>query len=461
MSKYHTTVSRRDFMKGLGLAGVGIGGAALIAPSFNDLDEVISQGMSYQRPWWAKTQDKSTTEVDWAQMKKFSEGNARGRGSEYLLTYLSKEEQDARRAQLDASEAAYRAEGKPGYSLRDYAFSGNANRGVESNTFIGPNASSFEKLGFTSKWNTTPEEHAAMLRTFARFSGAMSIGFTELHEDTTMKFMYEYGPNMRQKYTFADVDQPSETTSEQVYPRKCKWVITVVNQESQALWKMNPTALMTQIRYGRAQNLQARVQGFVKSLGYHCLSEGGNGTGIAPAFADASGLGELGRHNRFITTEYGCTVGIFRYVTDMPLPDEKPIDAGFQRFCKTCMKCAEVCGEGAISYEKDPYWEVKGEWNNPGKKAWFEDTRKCRAFKMLPDSCADGSCLAICTFTKFDKASIHDIVKATSSVTPLFNGFFKTMDDFMGYGMMDPADFWTTPLPVYGVPGDAGMTHYK
>jgi histidinol-phosphate/aromatic aminotransferase/cobyric acid decarboxylase-like protein len=42
MGKFHSTVSRRTFMKGLGLAGAGIGAAAAAAPVFHDLDEVSS-----------------------------------------------------------------------------------------------------------------------------------------------------------------------------------------------------------------------------------------------------------------------------------------------------------------------------------------------------------------------------------------------------------------------------------
>ncbi|GAI88797.1 unnamed protein product, partial [marine sediment metagenome] len=41
MSKYHSTVSRRDFMKALGLGAAGLGAAGAAAPVFHDLDEVI------------------------------------------------------------------------------------------------------------------------------------------------------------------------------------------------------------------------------------------------------------------------------------------------------------------------------------------------------------------------------------------------------------------------------------
>lgn len=44
MNKLHSTVSRRDFMKGLGLAEAGLGAAMAAAPVFHDLDEVIAKG---------------------------------------------------------------------------------------------------------------------------------------------------------------------------------------------------------------------------------------------------------------------------------------------------------------------------------------------------------------------------------------------------------------------------------
>ncbi|MEN8615063.1 reductive dehalogenase [Dehalogenimonas sp. THU2] len=457
MKTYHTTVTRRDFMKALGLTGAGLTAAATV-PSFVDLDDAISQG-AVKRPWWARTVETPTTEVDWPNMKKFSEGNTmRGSAAKYMPTYIDQAETERRAALKKEVEDGYKADKKAGYTVRDYAFSGSAGQGAVSNSFMGPmKAKTPQQLG-VAPWEGTKEENAAMLRTVLRFFGAMSVGFTELHEDTTMKLMYEKGPGNKQEYIFADVDEPSETATEQIFPRKCRWVVTIVNQESQELWKRNPTPLQVQIRYSRAQNIQEQFQEFMRSLGYLALSEGGNGTGIAPAFGVMSGLGEMGRMNRMITTEYGPTVGIFRYVTDMPLPDEKPIDAGFLRFCKTCMKCADACGEGAISFEKEPYWEVVGGWNNPGHRAWFEDSRKCRAYKMLPDSCNAGKCLSVCTFTKYEKAGVHGLVKAVSSTTPVFNGFFRNMDDiFYHDGLKDPATFWETPVPVYGIDGSIGL----
>ena len=65
MTKHHSTISRRDFLKILGLGGVGLGAAAVAAPVFHDLDEVIASPQAeFKRPWYVKEVDKPTMEVD-------------------------------------------------------------------------------------------------------------------------------------------------------------------------------------------------------------------------------------------------------------------------------------------------------------------------------------------------------------------------------------------------------------
>ena len=57
--KYHSTVSRRDFLKILGLGGLGLGASAVAAPVIHDLDEMIaSPEADFKRPWYVKEVDK-------------------------------------------------------------------------------------------------------------------------------------------------------------------------------------------------------------------------------------------------------------------------------------------------------------------------------------------------------------------------------------------------------------------
>lgn len=68
MNKFHSTVNRRDFMKGLGLAGAGIGAAAAAAPVFHDLDEAAASPQSaLKRPWYISENDfgNATVPIDW------------------------------------------------------------------------------------------------------------------------------------------------------------------------------------------------------------------------------------------------------------------------------------------------------------------------------------------------------------------------------------------------------------
>ncbi len=42
MNGFHGTLSRRDFMKSLGIAGAGLGAASMVGPAFNDLDAMVA-----------------------------------------------------------------------------------------------------------------------------------------------------------------------------------------------------------------------------------------------------------------------------------------------------------------------------------------------------------------------------------------------------------------------------------
>ncbi|MEE8582602.1 MAG: reductive dehalogenase, partial [Dehalococcoidales bacterium] len=405
LNKFHSTVSRRDFMKGLGLGAAGLGVAAAAAPVFHDVDEVVAAptGMA-KRPWYVKENDfkQVTSGVDWGIMEPYSEVNTmRGSGTSYYRSMLSDDERDAINDAGDAKRDEYYEAQRPGYSTRDYALSGSAasvrSPGNEWNNLNDARGRSVSLPDI--KWTGTPEEATRMIQTAGRLFGALSIGVMEIDADT-QKLLYSWEPGGREKLTWAG-NEAVETSSEHRHPANAKYVISITNQESQELWKRNPTELMAQIRYERAGHIQWRFQTFLRRLGYTCLSEGGNGTGIAGAIAIMAGQGELGRHGRTITPEYGPTVGIFRYVTDLPLAPTKPIDSGLWEFCRVCKKCAETCGGEAISYDA-PTWDItenaspwipgqtpmdrpgayseirQGGWHNAGHEMYPEDSRKCR-----------------------------------------------------------------------------------
>lgn len=490
-------------MKGLGLAGAGLGAAAATAPVFHDLDEVSSSNQAqWKRPWYVKENDfgQITSGVDWAIKKPWSEVNTLRGSRDYMKTLTSPntDEQAEWSARGSAKKAEWLKSGRPGYALRDVALSGSAAAASRSNSwhlvtdYRGRNINPPE-----TKWTGTPEEASKMLRAAGRLFGCLSVGFMEL-DSNTMKLMYSYEPGGKEKLTWAG-NEPVETSSEHRHPVSAKYVISITDQESQELWKRNPATLMTQIRYERAANIQQRFQTFLRKLGYVCLSEGGNGTGMSPAIGVMCGQGELGRVNRLITPEYGPTVGVFRYVTDLPVAPTKPIDAGIWEFCKSCEKCAEACGGEAIP-TGPPTWDATenatpynaagwgghdpakvpganpptpGGWHSPGHEMYPEDARKCRAWRVLPDACRSGRCMSSCTFTKYRGAGIHDIISGVVANTSVFNSFFRVMDDAFGYGLRgrrhddftvgsvageDDAmnGYWDLKLPIYGIDSTIG-----
>ena len=70
--KRRSTMSRRAFMKVLGLGGAAAGAATLAAPVFHDLDEVMASPIAERKlPFWAKEVDKPTVEIDWKRMQRF------------------------------------------------------------------------------------------------------------------------------------------------------------------------------------------------------------------------------------------------------------------------------------------------------------------------------------------------------------------------------------------------------
>jgi len=74
--RYHSTLSKRDFMKALGLAHGSLLAAATARPLFHDLDEVVASPMAERKlPWWVKEADKPTVEIDWSTMKRFDARN--------------------------------------------------------------------------------------------------------------------------------------------------------------------------------------------------------------------------------------------------------------------------------------------------------------------------------------------------------------------------------------------------
>ena len=455
-------VSRRDFFKLSGAtAGVAVAAGATAkggrSKAFADAANgaASSNGSIHKRPWWVREVDEPTTEIDWGQKSRISEQQRTVRGPG-LANYVGEDRAEEVGAIAAENKKQRILDNEPGYRLRDWAFYGSAGffgfqhaplsflplEGVESPDDLG-----------VPRWEGTPSENANMVRAAMRHFGAATVGFVELDENTK-KLIYSQDPDGK-TVEFEDVDEAYENDDKRVIPDKAKWVIVYTMQMSEETMRLAPGPIgagTTSVAYARFPQIQASTQGFLRGLGYQGLGESSiNALGIAPAFGVLAGLGEMGRHNRLITPEYGPMVRVQKIVTDLPLEPTKPIDAGIQEFCKTCKVCAEQCPSDSLSYEDEPYWNTVGEWNEPGHKAWFEDAVSCMEYWRTGPGTNCGICFSVCPYAKKDETFMHTMVKATAARTRLFNGMFTNMDQAFGYGERDPEDWWSLDLPEYGI----------
>lgn len=465
------TLGRRDFLRaagiGAGAAAVGVtvkgaqasaaAAAPAAAPSF-EATKFADPAGRLQRPWWVKTVDVPTTEIDWEMMQRYNEGNTVRKG---MPGYVGADEVDRYTEVGKKNELQRMLDNVDGYTLKDQALS--AAHGAfkpESRSFIRIATKTPEERG-VPKWTGTPEEASRIIRAAMRHFGAGTVAFLEL-DDNTRKLVYGNDPDGKE-LVFTDDPVASETETQRFIPNSCKYVIVYTMQMSQESMRRSPTitgSQTTTLAYRRLEEVQRSTQDFLTGLGYQGLGESStNALGIAPAFGVLAGLGEMSRLNRVISPEYGPMMRISKILTDLPVATDKPIDAGIMEFCKHCKKCAEACPSEALSFDDEPTWEVRGGWNNPGHKAYFEDATKCMTYwrEVAGSNC--GICFSVCPFAKKDKAWIHEWVKMGTSVAPFADSFFRSMDDAFGYGVKASSeDWWSLDLPEYGVDSNQSVT---
>ncbi len=455
-------MNRRDFLKMGGIAGVaavaGTAAAPAATPKTASPGKFSDPAGRPKRAWWVRTVEKPTIEIDWDKVQRFPErydpklniGTTRGAG---FAAYIGAERADAM-TKAGAALTVQKAKDKvPGYTLRDQAlYASYSARPTQS--FLGNQKIATPKDRGLEKWTGTPDQAAKMLRVAMRHFGAATVGFVELN-DKTQKLIYSVDPDGKEIVLQNNGGEPQETEKQRIIPlQRFKWVMVWTVQMSEETLKRAPTPLgaqTTALAYSENTMIQNQVQDFLRGLGYQGLGEAStNALGISPAFGVLAGLGELSRLNRLITPEFGPMVRVFKMVIDLPVATDKPIDAGIMEFCKSCKKCAEACPSGALSFDTEPSWNIKGGWNNPGHKAYFEDSVKCQTYwKEAGTNC--GTCFAVCPFAKKDKAWIHQWVKGGIATLPMLDATFRSMDDAMGYGAQkDPELWWELDLPEHG-----------
>ncbi len=493
MSIFHSTVTRRDFMKGLGFASAGLGAAAAAAPAFHDLDELLQSGVSTQkRAWWVKQADEPTVEIDWALMKRHY--NYSTQSAAIVAQYPGLEKYNAE-VSTGKTPADRLKDNQAGYRLRDQALADGA-RGLQTATM----AQKFGQItGIKTpeergvpKWTGSPEEATLMLRAAMVFYGAAEIATAPI-DDKHRKLIGLTGENPSLSYY--DKQPPTTVTKPMVFADQpgFSWdektgisylpdipglsAVTYLIPQDSDLNKMRPGTLggVAQTRYRLREIPRACTQAFIKGLGYESMMDEPYRAIPSNAGAVLGGLSENARHSIMsISPEFGAFGGYFDLLTTLPLDHTHPIDAGIWRFCQTCGLCADLCPSESIvkKGEGEPSWEVQasneskahvvpwegvrqsGEFHKLGRKTYWTDMPQCQLWvrrNMAGERC--NVCWGNCVFNGAHGAMIHQVVKATASVTPLFNGFFASMHPAMGYGMREGErieEWWHMSLPAYG-----------
>lgn len=456
---YHSTVSRRDFMKVVGMGAFATVGGSMMKGPFQDLDGMMSSPAAERKlPFWVKEVDEPTVQIDWDNMEIFP-------GFQNTLfnpaSWPEGEWEKIKQSNI-ASTTEKVKNNTPGYSLKDRAL-GDANcwgwaiSSVDPG-WTGPDVQpnhmwEHPTMFYTPddfgvpRYEGTPEENSRMLRVAGRILGSADMGFVKLDE-RTKKLLYA-------STIFEDVEEgyadPDRHVS--VLPNKDLWAIVSVIPQS--LWMAQYTDRMSWAQsntaaYSRDAIYANRLKVFLRGLGYQHYSEGCRVVGMGIM----AGMAEYGRAGIMVSPQFGTNLRKVRVtITDLPLAVTKPIDAGITNFCRTCMKCAEMCPAGAISTEKEPFWGGDTSYQAKGIKGWYLDGKRCYE-QMLGGDPDCSRCQADCPFSKFDEAVMHDLVKASISTTPALNSAIRKLDDVFGYGQPKTGSPWDVDpmdIPLFGL----------
>lgn len=453
-SNYHSSVSNKTYMNNLGKAS----GIKSLATKYRDLDDMIASDPGRRLPFWVREVDKPTVEIDWDTLKNFP--------SMFQTCFNPEVYGEKEYFELCENQKKYNVEWmknrEPGHSIQDNAIAHASNyhwKGFDI-PWTGPvwETDPLHQVYYTPeefgvpRYEGTPEQNARLIRVAARVFGSPDVGIVKLTEKTK-KLLWG---NIR----FEKVEQgydPGDGTK--VLPDKDLWVICSAQPQSLVFGKATSDsnwAGTNGLAYSFTKIYSCRMLAFLRSLGYQSYGGDMDVLGSAVGFGVISGLGEYSRMGQMISPFFGT---MFRtnlmIVTDLPLAETKPIDAGMLRFCKKCKKCARTCPSGAITHKDEPFWGGEDPWHNKGIKGYYIKGHVCftHMFKY-PTNC--GICQTVCPFNKMDKAFIHKLIKMSIRYLPVFNSFIAKMDDVFGYGLekTKPALMWNRDpkdIPLYGL----------
>jgi len=273
-----------------------------------------------------------------------------------------------------------------------------------------------------------PEKTAELIKAVSLQLGSTLVGITRLNPD------WVYGYPIRGR-GFENLNEPLEI------PDWWTFAIVVGTPMSWDPMYANPNYGTSNDAYSRSRVIAARLEAFIKALGYPARSHvpGTSYDLMVPPIAIDAGLGEQGRNGILITPEVGCNLRPAVVTTNLPVTIDKPIDIGVDDFCLHCKVCAEACPSGAIPMGDKV--EVRG------YRRWKIDTAKCQNFwtsNLGNMGCR--ICVSVCPYTR--KANwLHKTAMRISANDPtglserVLTGMQKSF-----YPGPDPEDYYMPSL---------------
>ncbi|KTB47754.1 reductive dehalogenase [Dehalogenimonas alkenigignens] len=492
MSIFHSTMSRRQFMKAIGLAGAGTGAAALVGPNFHDLDEVVASGDNLQKhPWYVKERERldPTVELDFDLMQRYDR-RYMGQCANIRSKYLGRQRVVDTDANSGALAKKQLVENLPGFGHKWEALRvGLSQSNKWSVSFLGPEvsgkitAATPESLG-VPKWQATPEENAKLVVAAIRLFGMAEAGFNQLDSTWRTKLVAknEKGSSTGMQWidtdpanvpdtaarpiVYEDVAEPYYTTTKWVIPTKDQWVVYLGGPEPRETDRTFPSRISKSnlVANSGTRNIAFySTYNFFRALGYNLVGGTGHGTDCfqTPGVAVLTGKAENARmSNWVISPSWGPRSTDLAQITDMPLAETHPIDAGLWRFCQSCGICADACPSESIPKKGfEPTFEipdingVADTQHATGRKMYYFNGSSCNNWtkENYPGS-GCSACAAHCTFSTGSGAMVHSVLKTTISYVPIFNTFLANMGRTFGYGPYeDPEQWWNAALPQFGI----------
>ncbi len=378
-----------------------------------------------ENPCWGSLRQRVATEIDpaelaidWDNMQRFDEWRStRKNDREYRGEEAHRAIEEHKRNFLLTREEQSAA----GYSIRDVALNQSFSSTIPQLRFMGPQKASTPQQRGVPIHQGSPQQNAALVARALRLMGAATVGFVELHDDSTRKLIYGKEVKDGKPIVFEDAEVGYEAEDKLVLPNAARWVIVYCIPMSGLGLAQAPSQLSratTMQAYTRLFTIYNQLHEFIRGLGYH--SYGAtimNGFGVYPAFAVLGGLGELSRMDVVITPEYGPMVRLAAMATDLPLAATRPISFGVAQYCKSCRICTSSCIGKSISGDPEPGWEPKGPWSNPGHRTYYRESMRCRdIFYKTGSNC--GICLASCPFSEPDQEKYRAFLAEIQGASP-------------------------------------------